>query len=169
MRILKSIAFAALLGFGSTLSVSRAEAQTQAPASPADGVAQEAIGQIRSPYCPGLMLEVCPSPQAEMLRDSIKAAAAAGQSAEGIVEDVIARHGEQWRAVPKRSGAGLWAWIAPPAMLLLGMGFVFGRLRSMRKGAAQADAGGSAQISDEERARLAAALREFDRAEGAGT
>ncbi|MBW3571018.1 MAG: cytochrome c-type biogenesis protein CcmH [Gemmatimonadetes bacterium] len=128
--------------------------------------ADAAISRIRSPYCPGLMLEVCPSAQAEALRDSIRLAAAQGQSAKGIVEDVIARHGEEWRAVPRRSGAGLLAWLILPLALVVGGLVLWGRIKVMRtQGPARAAA--DAPMSDEERARLEAALREFEHAEDA--
>ena len=128
--------------------------------------ADAAIARIRSPYCPGLMLEVCPSSQAEALRDSIRVAAAQGQSAERIVEDVLARHGEEWRAVPRRSGAGLLAWLILPLALVVGGLVLWGRIKVMRtQGPARAAAAGP--MSDEERARLDAALREFEHAEDA--
>ncbi|HYR07598.1 MAG TPA: cytochrome c-type biogenesis protein CcmH [Longimicrobium sp.] len=128
--------------------------------------ADAAIARIRSPYCPGLMLEVCPSSQAEALRDSIRVAAAQGQSAGAIVEDVLARHGEEWRAVPKRSGAGLLAWLILPLALVVGGLVLWGRIKVMRtQGPARAAA--DAPMSDEERTKLAAALREFEHAEDA--
>jgi cytochrome c-type biogenesis protein CcmH/NrfF len=130
----------------------------------ARATADAAISRIRSPYCPGLMLEVCPSSQAEGLRDSIRVMAAQGQSAETIVEDVLARHGEEWRAVPKRSGAGLLAWLIMPLALVVGGLVLWGRVKVMRRqGPALAAASGP--MSDEERLRLAAALREFEQAE----
>ncbi|HEX6369962.1 MAG TPA: cytochrome c-type biogenesis protein CcmH [Longimicrobium sp.] len=128
--------------------------------------ADAAIARLRSPYCPGLMLEVCPSTPAEALRDSIRVAAAQGQSAEAIVEDVLARHGEEWRAVPRRSGAGLLAWLILPLALVVGALVLWGRIKVMRtQGPARAAAAGP--MSDEERARLDAALREFEHAEDA--
>jgi cytochrome c-type biogenesis protein CcmH/NrfF len=128
----------------------------------AKATAQEAISQLRSPYCPGLMLEVCPSAQAELLRDSIRAMAAAGVGTKEIVEDVLARHGEEWRAVPKKSGVGLWAWIATPAVLLLGVLLVAVRLRTMRGGAALAPEPAADALSGDDRARLAAAMAEYE-------
>jgi cytochrome c-type biogenesis protein CcmH/NrfF len=128
--------------------------------------ADAAIARIRSPYCPGLMLEVCHSSPAEALRDSIRVAAAQGQSAERIVEDVLARHGEEWRAVPRRSGAGLLAWLILPLALVVGGLVLWGRIKVMRtQGPARTAAAGP--MSDEERARLDAALREFEHAEDA--
>ena len=138
----------------------------QAQVSPerAQKTADAAIARLRSPYCPGLMLEVCPSSQAELLRDSIRAAAAQGQSAGQIVEGVLARHGEEWRAVPKRSGAGLLAWLILPLALLGGGLFLLRRLQVMR-GQGPAYAPAAAPVSDDERAQLAAAMREFEQVE----
>jgi cytochrome c-type biogenesis protein CcmH/NrfF len=108
---------------------------------------------------------VCPTPQADLLRDSIRAMAAQGQSARQIVERVVAAHGEEYRGLPKRSGVGIWAWVMPPLVLLAGLALVawrIGRLRRRRAGIVEPDA---APLSDEERARLDAALRGFDREE----
>ena len=144
--------------------VAAAPIAAQVPPEQAQKTADAAIARLRSPYCPGLMLEVCPSSQAEMLRDSIRVAAAQGQSAQRIVEDVLARHGEEWRAVPKRSGAGLLAWLILPMSLVVGGLVLWGRIKVMRsQGPAPAVA--DAAVSDDERARLDAALREFEQAE----
>jgi cytochrome c-type biogenesis protein CcmH/NrfF len=140
-------------------------AAAQVPEEQARKTAEQAIGNLRSPFCPGLMLEVCPSPNAEALRDTIRMAAAQGQRANQIVEGVLARHGEEWRAVPKRSGAGLLAWLMLPFALVAGGVFVWSRVRAMRaQGQVYAVAAGQG-VTDDERARLDAALREFDRRE----
>jgi cytochrome c-type biogenesis protein CcmH/NrfF len=152
-----------------------AAAQAQPTTTDGERAAAEAIRQIRSPYCPGLMLEVCPSTPAEAMRDSIREMAAAGVPPRAIVEDFIARHGEEWRAVPKRTGAGLWAWIIPPFALLLGGVFLAGRLRAMRGRGSDAHRPPEALGADEEsalsaddRAQLEEALREWDAREEAG-
>jgi cytochrome c-type biogenesis protein CcmH/NrfF len=141
-----------------------ASAAAQVAPEQAQKVADQAIGRLRSPFCPGLMLEVCPSPNAEALRDSIRTAAAQGQSSRQIVEGVLARYGEEWRAVPKRSGAGLLAWLILPFSLVAGGLFLWGRVRAMRaQGQVYAAAAGQG-VTDEERARLEQALREFEHA-----
>lgn len=140
-------------------------AAAQVSPEQAQATADAAIGRLRSPFCPGLMLEVCPSPNAEALRDSIRGMAAEGQGVEQIVEAVLARHGEEWRAVPKRSGVGLLAWLILPAALVLGGAFVWSRIRVMRgQGQVYAIAPGQG-MTDDERVRLDAALRDFDRVE----
>ena len=157
-RLLLLAAAAAALGAAAPVS-----AQDRTPAS--EAVAQEAISQIRSPYCPGIMLEVCPTQQADFLRDSIRTMAAQGQGAQQIVERVLAAHGEQYRGLPKKSGIGAWAWVMPPLVLLVGLGLVAVRIGQLRRKHAGMAEPGAAPLSDEERARLDAALRGFDREE----
>lgn len=149
------------LAAGVLLAASAAPLAGQQPADPATEAATRAISQLRSPYCPGLMLEVCPSPQAVLLRDSIHDLAAQGMSAEQLVEWMIARHGEEWRGVPEQRGRGLWAWLIPPLALLGGMAAVAFWLRRGRSEAAPPpDAVG---LSEAERSRVSAALRELER------
>lgn len=140
-------------------------AQAATPAS--EAVAEDAISRLRSPYCPGLMLEVCPSSAAGLLRDSIYALAAQGRTADEIEEWMLARHGEEWRAVPKQSGTGLWAWLIPPAALLLGGGYVMRRLHRERD-TSELDPAMEDPIDDESRQRLAAAMNEWERSEAVG-
>ena len=127
----------------------------QEVAPPDNPEAIEAIGKIRSPYCPGLMLEVCPTVQAEALRDSIQAMAEGGLTADSLVELVVAQYGEEFRAYPKRSGAGLVAWLVPPLALILGLGLVVVVLRHMREPEGE---GWDEELSDQEEERLREAM-----------
>lgn len=121
--------------------------------------ALKAIDVLKSPYCPGFMLEVCPSPGGAALRDTIQTMAEEGLQADSIVEQLIARYGEEWRALPKTSGEALLAWVVPPLALVLGvMGVVVG-LRKMRR---PREGPPPAEVSDEERSRLDAALQELE-------
>lgn len=117
--------------------------------------ARRAISEIRSPYCPGLMLEVCPSPDAAVLRDSIDSLARSGLGADSIVELMIARYGEEWRAVPRREGAGWWAWLMPAGVLLLGSLTVAFVLSRRRRGAVPSGAPEPTRPEDEEKLRRA--------------
>lgn len=146
-----------------TLSPATLAAQAQAPDAAAE--AEKAIEQLRSPYCPGLMLEVCPSPQAGALRDSIRDLAQEGRTSDELVEWMIARHGEEWRGVPQRRGRGLLAWLVPPLALLAAGAVVVSRLRRDRADSV-ASAPAADSISDADRERLAAAMREMDDNEG---
>jgi len=149
------------------LSATGAAAQSQNERPPANKgpsvwhpEALEAIDRLKSPFCPGFMLEVCPSPDAAALRDSIEMLAEGGMRADSIVEWMLARHGQQWRALPPARGRSLVAWIVPPAVLLLGIAVVVIVLRRMRRapeGGAPTD-----EVSPEEDARLDAAIRELE-------
>ena len=124
--------------------------------------ADQAISRLRSPYCPGLMLEVCTSSGGGALRDTIRAWAETGVSADSLVERVIAEYGEEYRAFPKTTGKGLLAWLAPPIAFLLGLivvGLVLRRLRASAPPQAKT-------VTAEDEARVRAALEELERAEG---
>lgn len=125
--------------------------------------ARSAIGQLRSPYCPGFMLETCTSSQAAALRDSIYDLAEQGVPSGQIVEWMIGNHGEEWRAVPMRSGAGLWAWVVPPLVLLAGFAVVVGWWKSSRRAEPAQVAAEQPLITADERERVAHALREWQR------
>jgi len=111
------------------------------------------------------MLEVCPSREAEALRDSIQTLAEEGVGADSLVEWMIASHGEEYRAFPKRTGTGLLAWVAPPVALLVGLGLVLVALRRL-KGPGSA-VGAAAGLTDEERDRLDTALAQLEETEEA--
>jgi cytochrome c-type biogenesis protein CcmH len=119
-----------------------------------------AIDRLKSPFCPGMMLEVCPSPQAKLLRDSLQAMAWSGATADSLVEWMLANHGDQYRAVPRVAGTGLWAWIMPPLALLGGFIVVAMALQHFR---ARRETGEETrgQISSEDESVLEEALKEL--------
>ena len=136
--------------------------EAQTPPRQVHPEALDAIARIRSPFCPGQMLEVCPSRDAAVLRDSLDQMAARGLPADSMVELVVAAYGEEYRALPKRSGTGLLAWVVPPAALVVGLGLVVLALRRLKGSAPTGDGGG---LTEEEKARLDAALAELEEME----
>jgi len=136
--------------------------------------ARKAISKLLSPYCPGFMLEVCPSSEAQALRDAIHAGAAQGQSADELVEWMLADYGEEYRAVPRSRGSGLFAWILPPMALLMGgLGVVMAlrRFRPEEEDPLTSGNGGDSSGSPDDivdpdtEARLREALRELELSE----
>jgi cytochrome c-type biogenesis protein CcmH/NrfF len=95
--------------------------------------ARSAIDRLWSPYCPGMMLEVCPSPGGTMLRDSIDSLARSGLGSDSIVELIVSAYGEEYRAEPMAEGIGGLAWYVPPAMLVAGL-IVVGAFLARRRG-----------------------------------
>ncbi len=80
--------------FSGTLAGQRQEDPLRGPIQP-HPAADEAIARIKSPYCPGQMLEVCSSYTGALLRDSIQEMARAGWSTDELVDWVLANHGEE--------------------------------------------------------------------------
>lgn len=111
---LAGIALSAYLGAGVTRAhgAPPQDARTEVPRA-----AREVYDGTMSPFCPGLLLANCPSPQADSLRRAIAARAAAGESRAHIEADLLATYGEVVRAAPPRRGFGLVAWLAPAALL----------------------------------------------------
>ncbi len=131
--------------------------------------ARKAIDQLLSPFCPGLMLEQCPAEESRSLRDSIHALAVEGWTADELKAWMLANHGDEWKAVPDRSGTGLWAWILPPFALVAGFGAVVVVARRFTREEEDLESGSSEAPtrgpSPEEETRLKEALRELELAE----
>ncbi len=126
--------------------------------------ADEAIARLKSPYCPGQMLEVCTSYTGALLRDSIQAMAREGWTTDELVDWMLANHGEEYLAYPSLSGTGLLAWLVPPTAIILGILVVVAALRYMRR-AAPPEKTTNTELSSEEEDRLREALHEMDSAE----
>ncbi len=123
-----------------------------------------AIDRLRSPFCPGMMLETCPSPQAKILRDSIQEMAWDGASADSLVNWMLSNFGEEYRAVPLARGSGLWAWLMPPLALLGGLivvALALQHFRTLRETGPDL----TEKLSSEDESVLEAALEELRESE----
>lgn len=85
---------------------------------------------IMSPYCPGLTLSSCPSPQADSLRKAIAVRYNAGETPEQITESLVQVYGPSVRGAPDVEGFGLAAYLGPVLVLLVGAVLI---LRWLRK------------------------------------
>lgn len=90
-----------------------------AGAAPED-TANRISGNIMSPFCPGVTLHDCPSPQADALRERIRDWAAAGLGEDRIMDRLVAEYGEEVRAIPPGDGGGITAWIVPALVAVAG-------------------------------------------------
>ena len=88
----------------------------------ADTNAHRIFSELMSPYCPGLMLADCPSPDAFELRAEIRARLVAGETPAQVKADLYARFGDRIRATPEPREWGLLLWTAPFVVLAASFG-----------------------------------------------
>ncbi len=153
-----------LAGFVPVVLAAQTTARTAIEAYEPHPEAKKAISVLKSPYCPGLMLEVCSSYPGALLRDSLQTMAEEGWSADSLVAWTLARHGDTLLALPPVSGRGLVAWAGPPIAFALGLGLVALFLRAVMARRV-AVAGASEELSEQDEAALQEALRELDESE----
>lgn len=89
--------------------------------------AHEISRDLMSPYCPGRTLEACPSPDALVVREEIRAALRAGEPAESIRARIEARFGQAVVGLP---GSALGRAL-PVLLLVAGAGALFYALRRL--------------------------------------
>ena len=87
---------------------------------------------IMSPYCPGSLLNECPSSQAAVLRDSVRARLTRGQTPEQIRQDLVGIYGEEILASPPLQGMGGLAWLGAVVAFLGGLALAALWLRHRR-------------------------------------
>ena len=162
----RSIAFLAAMAVAAQVQPLAAQDQDEALRGPLEPhpAADEAIARLKSPYCPGQMLEVCTSYTGALLRDSMQVMAREGATTDELVDWMLANHGEEYLAYPPVSGTGLLAWLVPPAAIVLGMLVIVAALRYMRR-AAPPEETAVIELSSEEEDRLRDALQEMESAE----
>ena len=87
--------------------------QVTGRATVADAEAQALFREVMSPFCPGLTLADCPSPNAFTLRDEIEARLKKGESGDAILDELVATYGTQILADPSDTPIGSVVWGVP--------------------------------------------------------
>ena len=93
---------------------------TSGPDPNAVPTSDEVAGRMMSPFCPGLTLDECPSDQASRLRAEIDEMVSRGDTNAEIDGWIVDNFGEVALARP----GGSVAWVAPPLVVLAGLGAV---------------------------------------------
>lgn len=110
-------------------------AQPAPAAAAADAEAQALFHEVMSPFCPGLTLADCPSPNAFTLRGEIKTRLERGESREAIVDQLVAQYGAKILSDPSGTPIGSVAWGVPIALsVLAALGLAFFVRRATRTG-----------------------------------
>lgn len=131
-----------------------------------DRQARQLFHSLMSPYCPGSLLAECPSSQAGVLRDTVRARLARGRSPEDIVDDLRAIYGDEILASPPYTGLGGLVWLGTAAIFLGGLGIAawwLNQRRAQDRGAIAESRAVTTAVDDTElRERLRAQLAEDD-------
>jgi len=116
--------------------------------------AHELSRELMSPYCPGRTLADCPSPDAGVVRDEIRAALRDGESVDSIRARIESRFGAQVIGVPTT----LLGWMIPVVVLAAGaIVLVFALRRAVSR------PGALPRVSSDVAARLEQELRDVER------
>ena len=95
-----------------------------------DRSTEELTDRMRCPVCQGLSIADSGTMIALAMKEEVRQFLAAGYTEEQILLYFEASYGEFIRLEPKATGFNLLVWIAPVAVLLLGLAVVIYRLRS---------------------------------------
>jgi cytochrome c-type biogenesis protein CcmH/NrfF len=117
-------------GFLFNLEIVRAEVTASIDPATADRISMDLSNSLMSPFCPGMTISGCPSPNARELRDRIRSMALAGNSSRQIETQLISEFGAVLMSAPAPKGFGLTAWTLPFVFLLLGVAVIVAVLRN---------------------------------------
>jgi cytochrome c-type biogenesis protein CcmH len=112
--------------------------------------------RVMSPFCPGLLLEMCPSTQAVELRGRIQKKIDAGWNNRQIDRWLAGSYGEAVLAKPKSASS----WL-PPALAIVAGGLVVAATLRRRKPGASPPAPEVAPLTGDDKARLQSDLAAY--------
>ena len=99
-------------------------------------ITEEVSSLMRCPVCQGLSVADSPTPLAAAMKDEVRELLAAGYSGEQVLQYFEKSYGEFIRLAPKPRGFNLTVWLAPAALLLLGLVLILRRRAAPRRPAA---------------------------------
>lgn len=118
--------------------------------------------QVFSPFCPGRSLNDCPSSKAAELKDEMRAQLESGASPEAVLQGVIDKYGEQYRAVPRFAGVGIFVWVVPLGFVLFGLIAAVVVSLGRKKTGPVVDSSRTDSISSDDERRIAEELAKLD-------
>jgi cytochrome c-type biogenesis protein CcmH len=89
--------------------------------------------QLRCPVCQSESVADSPSQISKDMRATIRRRLAAGESPDSIKSYFVSRYGNWILLAPPASGVGNLAWLAPPLLLLGGLGLLITLIANWRK------------------------------------
>jgi cytochrome c-type biogenesis protein CcmH len=123
--------------------------------------AQRIFETTLSPFCPGRLIQDCPTTAAGKLKQSVRERLAQGESKDSILADLEKKYQSDLSALPRDDSMGMLAWIMP-VLFLIGGALVVTRWFARRSGGERAAPHISTDIDPEVARRIE---REIDRGE----
>jgi len=139
---------AGVLAFGSAATLAQEPVVDKAAAQ---AEAQVLFREVMSPFCPGLTLADCPSPNAFELRKDIQACLERGESRESIVDALVAQYGTELLSDPSDTPIGRVVWGVPFLLAVLAAGVLAILVRRMTRGQQAETAAGAEPAAVRER------------------
>ncbi len=87
---------------------------------------------LRCPVCQGMPVAESPSSMAQSMMNVVRDLHKEGKSEEEILDYFVKRYGEWVLLRPRAKGLGVFVWVLPPVLLLLGVWACLSWLRSHR-------------------------------------
>ena len=94
--------------------------------------ANKIFNSLMSPFCPGRLLQDCPSGSAHELKEKVRARLDAGESTDEIQASLVSIYGDEILAAPPFRHFGVWAWLTPGIFLVVGVLGILVWIRSRR-------------------------------------
>jgi len=107
--------------------------------APLERLTEEVSSLMRCPVCQGLSVADSPVPLAAAMKNEVRDLLAAGYSRAQVLEYFEQSYGEFIRLAPYARGFNLTVWLAPLALLLLGIALILRRRTPRRPEPAAAD------------------------------
>lgn len=133
----------ALVAYGSPAGASSLDDRTRAVAL-----------ELRCPVCQGESVADSPADIAKAMRTLIRKRLAAGQSPDSIKAYLVSRYGNWISLAPPTSGIGVVAWLAPPILVLGGLGLLLTLVAGWRARGKAPEQGSRAAYIERVRAEL---------------
>lgn len=116
-----SSAFYLAAGLALLLFPVAAPAEDPASSAEIDRQLHEFSESIMSPYCPGMTLSGCPSPDARSLREEVRSRLAQGESQQSIRDTLVQRFGSELTGLPNTRRSAGAAYGIPSIMIAAGL------------------------------------------------
>ena len=122
---------------------------------------EELETEVMCPVC-GTRLDLSHSPAADQIRAFIEQKRDAGWTKQQVKDALVAQFGQRILATTPTSGSGLFAWVVPLVVGIIGVAVAVGLVVAWRRRPRSVPEPVAAPLDDDARRRVDEALRDFE-------